>query len=76
MVSCERRVSIDPNGITTVLPNGTEDMRWSVFQRVDELNSNFLLFYAPNSYYVLPKRVFTTENQEEFCSLLREKNLL
>jgi len=42
--------------ITTVLPNGTEDMRWSVFQRVDELNSNFLLFYAPNSYYVLPKR--------------------
>src|SRR5690348_7349051 len=76
MVSCERRVSINPNGITTVLPNGTEDMRWSVFQRVDELNGNFLLFYAPNSYYVLPKRVFTTGSLEEFCSLLREKNLL
>jgi len=76
MISCERRVSINPDGITTVLPDATEDMRWSAFQRVDESNGNFLLFYAPRSYYVIPKRTFTTGSLEEFRSLLLEKGLL
>jgi hypothetical protein len=76
MVSSERRVSINADGISAVSPSATENVRWSLFQKVNELNGNFLLFYGPQSYYVIPKRSFTRENLEEFLSLLRENNLL
>ncbi len=74
--SSERSVSIGRDGIKVVMPNANEEVQWSAFQKARELKKTFLVYNGPKSFYIFPKRAFTSEHLEEFRALLREKRLL
>jgi hypothetical protein len=74
--SSGRHVTITEDGIKIVLPNSSEEINWSAFQKVHELEHEFLLMYSPQSFVIIPKRAFDAEGFGHFRSVVHNKGLL
>lgn len=74
-INGEHRMTIDENGIRTVVPNAEENVRWKALQKVYETKQMFLVMYSPLQFYMVPKRVFGAGEADEFRRLLTSKGL-
>ena len=74
-INAEHQMTIDEEGIRTVLPNAVEQVRWSALQKVYETRQMFLVMYSPMQFYIVPKRAFNAAQLEHFRELIHAKGL-
>jgi len=65
-------VKISAMGIQAQLGNQTFHLVWDYFKRVQEDKSYFFLFLPLRGILVLPKRVFTGEQENQFRTILNQ----
>lgn len=66
-------VSVDDNRVVFVGPISCSEWSWPAFVGFVEGKSNFLLLLSPFAFVVFPKRIFSSQQVEQFRELLRQK---
>ena len=66
-------VSVDDNRVIFVGPISCSEWSWPAFVGFVEGKSNFLLLLSPFAFVVFPKRIFSSQQVEQFRELLRQK---
>ena len=67
-------LAYDDRGLTLTRPHSTFHADWAHYVDVAETKRVYLLFWAPNVYTLIPRRVFPTPAAEtEFRKMLQQK---
>lgn len=68
-----RTVEIDEQGIHTKTSISEAQLHWDTLTNWLEAKRVFVLYLSPVSFFPIPKRVMTEDDQKEFRRLLKEK---
>jgi hypothetical protein len=63
----------DDRGCVVTFATGESRLDWNAYTKCKETGTSFLLFFSPHRYALIPKRVMSAEQIEEFRGLLKTK---
>ncbi len=72
----EKTCRFTEDGITVTTPFGEDQIRWAIYQKVVDIDGQYLLILANDRqrFFAVPKRAFSSAEQEEmFRSLAKQK---
>lgn len=69
----EKTVDLSDEGVRTTSSLGQGIVKWGAFSRWAETRNLYLLSVPPRIFYILPKRAFSTSDQDAIRRLLEQK---
>jgi hypothetical protein len=64
---------LDDEGILVTFPTGESRLDWRAYTKYKETEAVFLLFFSPDRYSAIPKRVLSTKQIDELRGLLKSR---